>query len=217
MGLVEPTGFFEPGGAFITDSLIEVPRFPEATFYYRQGKGNGQDLLIFLSEAQPSFGSYDYVLGILDVAQKFGVQRVYTLAAALVEHHVDKPRVLGAATSKDILEELKVHDIELSGNIYVAGLNGLMLGAARERGLEGVCLLGETARYAAKLPNARAACAVLRKMADMVGVAVDMKELDEFAASTEKEVRQLSDQARSEFIQQYTTPIWEREEREENN
>ena len=144
LGELDPSGFFDLGGVFIKDNLIELPEFPQSTFYYWSSRGKGKDLIIFLSESQPAFGAYEYVGRVLDVAESFGIRRVYTLAAAVTEHHPDEPRVLGAATSPELLNELKTHDVVLAGDFYVAGLNGLLLGAAKERDMEGICLLGET-------------------------------------------------------------------------
>jgi hypothetical protein len=152
----------------------------------------------------------------LDVAERFGVRRVYTLAAAITEHHPDEPRVLGAATSPELLDELKRHGVVLAGDFYVAGLNGLLLGAAKERDMEGICLLGETVKYAAKLANPRSSQAVLKVLTGLLQVDIDMSELKEFAEGTEKQLRQIGDEVRKEYLQHFTRPIWEREEHEEN-
>src|SRR4030042_1659822 len=99
LGELDPSGYFELGGVFIKDNIIELPEFPQSVFYYWKGGGNkANDLIIFLSEAQPTTGAYEYVGRVLDVAESFGVKRVYTLAAAITEHHPDEPGVLGAAT-----------------------------------------------------------------------------------------------------------------------
>lgn len=218
LGELDPQGFFDLGGVFIKDNLIEMPEFPHSAFYYWKRKKNakGNDLLIFLSEAQPTIGAYEYVSKVLDIAQSLGVNRVYTVAAAVTEHHPDEPRVLGAATTPKLLEELKQYKVVLSGDFYVAGLNGLLVGAAKERGLEGICLLGETVRYAAKLANPRSSQAVLEVLTEMLKVKIDLSELKELADGSEKQLKQIGDEIRREYLQHFTRPIWEREEREES-
>jgi len=37
-----------------------------------------------------------------------------------------------------------------------------------------------------------------------------------FAEGTEKQLRQIGDEIRKEYLQHFTRPIWEREEHEEN-
>ncbi len=217
LGELDPQGFFDLGGVFIKDNLIELPEFPHSAFFYWKRTGNkGNDVLFFLSEAQPALGAYEYVGKVLDIAESLGVSRVYTLAAAVTEHHPDEPRVLGAATSPQLLEELKQYKVVLSGDFYVAGLNGLLLGAAKERGLEGICLLGETVKYAAKLANPRSSQAVLEVLTRIIEVKIDLSELKEFADGTEKQLRQIGDEIRREYLQHFTKPIWEREEHEES-
>jgi len=215
-GEIEPAGFFNPGGVFIKDNLVEAPNFPEGKFYSHHSGGAGSDLVIFLGEAQPTYNSYEYAGLVLDAAQKFGVKRVYTLAAALTEHNPSQPRVLGAAGSPELLEELRKCDVVLSGDFYVAGMNGLLLGAATERGMEGICLLGETVKFAAKMANPRASQAVLGVLTSLLGVDIDMTELNEFAESAEKEIKQIGDDMKREFLQHFTRPIWERGEHEQN-
>ena len=216
LGELDPQGSFDLGGVFIKDNVIELPDFPQSAFYYWKSRGKGNDLLVFLSEAQPTLGAYEYVGRVLDIAESFGVSRVYTLAAAITEHHPDEPRVLGAATKPELLEEMKKLNVVLAGDFYVAGLNGLLLGAAKERKLEGICLLGETVKYAAKLANPRSSQAVLEVLTKLLGVKIDLAELKELADGTEKQLKQIGDEVRKEYLQHFTRPIWEREEREES-
>jgi len=216
LGEIEASGFFNPGGVFIKDNLVEAPQFPAGKFYCWDSGGAGKDLIIFLGEAQPTHGSYEYAGIVLDAAQKLGVKRVYTIAAALTEHNPAHPRVLGAAGSPELLDELKNYDVVLAGDFYIAGLNGLLLGVAKERGMEGICLLGETVKYAAKMANPRASQAVLGVLTRLLGVEIDMAELNEFAENAERQIKQIGDEMKREFLQHFTTPIWERGEHEEN-
>src|SRR4030042_3441808 len=213
LGELDPSGYFELGGVFIKDNISELPEFPQSVFYYWQGGRNkANDLIIVLSEAQPTTGAYEYVGRVLDVAESFGVKRVYTLAAAITEHHPDVPRVLGAATSAELVDELKRNKVVPAGDFYVAGLNGLLLGAAKERNMEGICLLGETVKYAAKLANPRSSQALPEILIKLLGLNIDMAELGEFAESTEKQLKQIGDEIRKEYLQHFTRPIWERQE-----
>ena len=165
-GEIEMSEFFDVGGVFINDNIIEVPQLPDSKFYYWNSGGAGKDIVILLAEAQPAFRAYEYASIVMDVAEKLGVKRVYTLAASLTEHHPSQPRVLCAASFPELLDELKGFDVVQAGDFYIAGLNGLLLGVAKERGMEGICLLGETAKYAAKMANPMASQAVLRVLKD---------------------------------------------------
>src|SRR3990170_2470589 len=56
LGRMEHSVYFEPGGVFIKDNIIELPKFPENRLYYWRNKGNGGDMLILLAEEQPAIG-----------------------------------------------------------------------------------------------------------------------------------------------------------------
>jgi len=94
-GEIEPAGFFHPVGASIKGNVIEIPRFPKSKFYYWIDRRSLHDLLIFLGEAQPSLEKeYEFACEILDLAGKFGVERVYTFAAMpSVMEHTNEPKV----------------------------------------------------------------------------------------------------------------------------
>ncbi|MDY6892509.1 MAG: PAC2 family protein [Chloroflexota bacterium] len=215
-GEIEMCEFFDVDGVFINDNIIEVPQLPTSKFYYWNSGDEGKDIIILLAETQPGFKAYEYASTVIDVAQKFGVKRVYTLAASLTEHYPSNPRVLGAASVPGLLDEFQGLEVVLAGDFYIAGLNGLLLGVAKERGIEGLCLLGETAKYAAKIANPIASQAVLRILTKLLGIEIDMAEMDEFVENMEKQIKEISDEMRREFLQRFTKPIWEREEYEEN-
>ena len=101
------------------------------------------------------------------------------------------------------------------GNLQIAGLNGLLLGVAKERSIEGVCLLGEVPIYATKIQNPMAALAVLKGLSPMLDIEVDLDELAQMAAETKEMMKQVASEAMEEYIEHFTTPIWEHGEEEE--
>jgi len=60
----------------------------------------------------------------------------------------------------------------------ISGLNGLLLGYAAVKDIEGICLLATMPLYAVNLPNPRASKALLEVLVRALGVEVDMTELD---------------------------------------
>jgi proteasome assembly chaperone (PAC2) family protein len=79
---IRPNSFFDPVGVMVRGNLVEEPQFPQSIFYYYKNP-NGNDLVLFLGESQPSAKSYDLANCIADVAERFHVQRIYTCAAAI--------------------------------------------------------------------------------------------------------------------------------------
>ena len=216
IGEIEPVNFFEPVGVTVRENVVESPRFPESKFYYWQYPKAGKGLVIFIGEEQPAFKGYDLVNCVLDVAQRLKVTRVYSCAAAVTRiHHSEEMKVWGAATTSDLVDELSKQNVILRDNLRIAGLNGLILGMAKERGMEGICLLGEVPSYATQIANPKASLAVLGILTKMLGITLDLAELDHLAERVDEEMDKIAKRVTAEFIDQFTEPIWEHDEEEE--
>jgi proteasome assembly chaperone (PAC2) family protein len=216
IGEIEPVNFFEPVGVTVKQNVVESPRFPESKFYYWQYPKASKGLLIFIGEEQPAFKGYELVNCVLDVAQRFKVSRVYSCAAAVTRiHHSEEMKVWGAATDPDLVDELSKQNVILRGNLRIAGLNGLVLGMAKERGMEGVCLLGEVPSYATQIANPKASLAVIGILTKMLGITLDLAELGHLAERVDEEMDRIAKRVTAEFIDQFTEPIWEQDEEEE--
>ncbi|PJB49555.1 MAG: hypothetical protein CO103_05030 [Chloroflexi bacterium CG_4_9_14_3_um_filter_45_9] len=216
IGEIDAPAFFEPLSVAVRDNIVEVPRFPESKFYYWQDAQGEKGLVLFIAEEQPVSKGHELVSCVLDAARELHVARIYSCAAAVTHiHHSEEPKVWGAATKKKLLGELKEYGVILRGNLRIAGLNGLILGMARERDLEGICLLGEVPSYAIQVANPSASVAVLKVLTNMLDIPVDLAELIQLAKKSSEEMDKLAKQATAEFIDQFTEPIWERDEGEE--
>jgi uncharacterized protein (TIGR00162 family) len=213
-GEIKPFGFFSPAGVVIQDNVVSVPRFPESKFYYWKNRVPGNDVIIFISEAQPALKQYEFANLVLDVAQKFNVERIYTFAAAIIPHRAEGSKVWGAVTDAWLIEELKRYGVVQRGDYHIRGLNGLLLGVAKERGITAVCLLGETPQHFAEMENPRASLSVLQALIKMLGIDIDLGELEEQAERADEEMERLSKETMSQYIDHFTQPIWEREEEE---
>jgi proteasome assembly chaperone (PAC2) family protein len=109
------------------------------------------NFIIMTGETQPSFDDvvahYDVCSEILDFVEKLGCQFVVTMGGVPITE--DKNKVYVAATSARLAKDF----MEKGANIYskgrIVGGTGLTLALAKERGLEGVCLLGPTTGFKA--------------------------------------------------------------------
>jgi proteasome assembly chaperone (PAC2) family protein len=217
LGEVEPSYFFDPVGVVVKDNVVEEPKFPQSKFLYWKNKGEGSDLIVFIGEDQPAAKGYELANCVLDIAEKFEVPRVFTCAAAMTRiHHTESSGVLGVATSPSAAEVLRKYSLMNAGNLQIAGLNGLLLGVAKEREIEGVCLLGEVPAYATRIQNPMAALAVLEVLTTMLGVDIDLGELAQLAVETKQRMKLMASQAMGEYIDYFTEPIWERGEEEDS-
>jgi len=157
-------------------------------FYYSNGKQS--DLIVCNGEIQPQSLSELQELAnqVLDVAEEFGAKRVYTFAAVPNPHDV-KPRVFGVVNKPELVEFLRENGVQLvSGDGRITGLNGLLIGIAQQRKIEGICLLCEI-RYL-DIPQPRSVQAVLNTLTKILGIEIDLSELERQAEEMEQKIEQ---------------------------
>jgi len=152
------------------------------------------DLIICVGEAQPSVPEEAYRLarGVVTVAERFNVKRLYTMAA-YPSDYVEEPQVYGVYTDERLRGVLSARDIRfLEGEGAINGLNGILIGVARNRGIEGICLMGEI-RYA-NVPQHLSSKAVLEKLAAILGIEIDTSHLVLRAKRVDASIRRRLDQ-----------------------
>ncbi len=218
IGTIEPFDFYNPIGVMVKNNIVEAPQFPESKFYYWHNTRSERGLVMFISDEQPSSKGYDLSNCVLDISKKLRIKRVFTCAAAITRmHHTEMPKVWGAATQAGLLTDLKKYDIVLRGDIQIAGLNGIFLGVAKERNVDGICLLGEVPMYITRIPNPKAALAILGVMVQMLDIEIDLSELASLAKQADEDMKKLAAEAMEEFITSYTKPVWPPEEEYEED
>jgi uncharacterized protein (TIGR00162 family) len=160
-----------------------------------KGDEKTPDLVLLVGDYQSvtNEGHYELAGIYLDIAEKFKARRVYTLGGYGTGKLIDVPHVLYATNKAEIVEEVKSYGAifnegELSGGII--GASGLILGLGELRGIEAVCLMGETSGY---LVDPKSAQAVLAVLAKALNLTVDMKELEARAAEIEKIITKIKE------------------------
>lgn len=213
IGEIESFDFFPPSRVVIKSGLIQDLEFPTNKFYYRRFER--KDLLFFIGEEQPRRqATSEYAEGeeayrmanlVLDVAEKFGCQRVYTSGAAVsLIHHTMKSRVWVVPNSERLIGEIKrysntivMSEIEgRAGQGYITGLNGLLLGVAKHRGFEGICLMGEIPIYLQGLPITypKASKSVIDVFGNILKIDFDLGRFDEIVQKAERNIEKFYDQ-----------------------
>ena len=210
---IDAQQFFDPIGVLSREHMIEAPQFPQSHFYYWKNKKGEHDIILFIGDDQPDFKIYDFAGCVLDFAASYGVERVYTCAAAMTNiHFTEQPRVWAVATNKPLIEELKKYDLLQKGSIQIAGLNGLLLGLAKERKYNGICVMTEVPSQTSRMENPMAALAILKTFMRLLDIEVDTKELAENAKEVTEQIKQAMTIAMGEYIEHFTQPIWEQGE-----
>ena len=175
---------------FVIVSKKGSVRLLRGTFYYWKNKAGGNDIIFFTgdSQAQTIEGQYEISSTILSFAEKHGVKLIVTLGGYRMEVQ-DKPKVIAAATGNELLNRALKADAVLSPmGSPIVGTAGLILGMARFKKIDALCLLGETRGY---LPDPNAAKSVLEVLQGTFGLDVSLAGLDEEIGKAEKMVTRL--------------------------
>jgi hypothetical protein len=148
--------------------------------YYVQRPDANNDIVIMIGDYQglTPDGQYELSDKTLKIAKDLGVRRIFTLGGYGLGKMIEKPRVLGAATDIELVEEMKNFGVTFSKGepgSGIVGASGLLLGLGNLYGMRSVCLMGETSGY---FVDPKGAQAVLEVLAKILGVKIDFTELE---------------------------------------
>ena len=159
-----------------------------AFYYYQNPKGN--DLILFTgdSQSQTIEGQYEIADRMLDYSEKHGVKTIATIGGYRMESK-EKPKVFIAATSQEVLQKALQSGASLStSGSPIVGTAGLILGLAKFKKIDAICLLGETRGY---LPDPLAAKSVLEVLKSTFNFDLNLAGLDEEIAKADTMVTRL--------------------------
>ena len=161
------------------------------TLYYCKSKTN--DIVLLAGDAQPVSPESEYAMAeeITKICEKLGIETIYTLAAYITGTFSKIPKVYGTSTSLKVVNEFSKQGIFTMNSGSITGMNGLIIGVGKTKGITGICLLGETSGY---VVDAMASKAVLEILSKMLGIKLDMTSLNKKAQDTEKLIKTIEDQ-----------------------
>jgi uncharacterized protein (TIGR00162 family) len=165
-------------------------RLLRGAFYYWKNPKGENDLILFTgdSQSQTIEGQYEIADRMIDFAEKYNVKTIATIGGYRMEAK-EKPKVFVAATSQDVISKtIAAGAIISSSGSPIVGTAGLILGLARFKKIEALCLLGETRGY---LPDPLAAKSVLEVLKSVFNFDVDLEGLNEEIARAETMVTRL--------------------------
>jgi uncharacterized protein len=142
-------------------------------------------------------GHYLLTEAYLDVAEHLGVKRIYTLGGYGVGRLVSVPRVLSAVNREELRPPVEAAGAEFNRDEPpggIIGASGLLLGLSLRRGMDAVCLIGETSGY---LVDPRAASGILAVLSNLLGMEVDKSQLETRAAEMEQFLAKLTESERA--------------------
>ena len=134
---------------YVSISTKGIAHLPKYEFYAAPMEKN--NLVIMTGEMQPSFDDvlahYQVCSDIVDFVEKIGCHFIVTMGGVPLTE--DKAQVYVAATSSRLATEFMEKGAAIYSKGRIVGGTGLTLALAKERNLEGVCLLGATTGFKA--------------------------------------------------------------------
>ncbi|HVX03290.1 MAG TPA: PAC2 family protein [Nitrososphaera sp.] len=147
---------------------------------YRFYAVDESNLLIFTGDFNPGDPRrlYEVCYEVLGMAQRMNVSVLYSIGAALRQPGTGG-RVFAAVNNPALVQPLKDAGAEmLQGEGQISGFNGLVLGLAKERGIDAACMLGEIDNP--NIIQPKAAQSILHVLLKVLGLeSFDMAQLDE--------------------------------------
>ena len=196
---IDSKSIFYPTHISINKGLLKSQELPYNRFYYWKNRQGNNDLLLFLSNAQPDLAkSKDYSKAILRLAKELDTKILFSFASMpLPIDHIQRPNIWITATTSRLLQALKKDNFKILSEGKISGMNGLILGQAKEVNIEGVCLLAEIPIYTIQIDNPKASLALLDEFSRMVNIPIDTKDLQKDTKQVEAEINKLIDHLKS--------------------
>jgi proteasome assembly chaperone (PAC2) family protein len=177
---IDPEGFVDFQSTRPTVSLDEGMtrqiEWPETAFHAAAVHGADRDVVILLG-VEPNYRWRAFNELVVGLARDLGVELVVTLGALLADvPHTRAAPVTGAASDPSLVEELGLQVSRYEGP---TGIVGVLHDACRQAGIPSVSLWSAVPHYVSLAPSPRAARALCDRLADLLGVKIDLTELEE--------------------------------------
>jgi len=142
--------------------------------------------LVLVQGVEPSMRWRAFSAHLVELAEALGVQVVVTLGALLADvPHTRPVSMTGFASDPSLVESLGLAPSSYEGP---TGIVGVLHSACLDAGLPSASLWAGVPHYVAAATNPKAALALLRRVENLIGVSVDVSELELSAADYERQV-----------------------------
>ena len=194
---IEMEKFAALDSVMIENGIAKFPQPPRNTFYYDKEA----NLVIFEGELQlQGPAGIELLNKVLEIASDLKTKRIFTGAAfPLPVGHKEPPEIYGAVNKDSLRDMLVKSGVKLMEGGHISGLNGLMLGFAKEMGIEAICLLATMPQYAISLPNPKASSGIIEVLAKLLHFEVDLHEMDEYIKDMDEKMAVIEEKVKDVF------------------
>ena len=160
----------------LSDGQTREVDWPLNSFFAARAPTADRDLVL-LAGIEPNMRWRTFAGAVLEAAERLDVDMVITLGALLADvPHTRPVPITGLATDPELVERLNLQRSSYEGP---TGIVGIVHDACRRRGLTSASLWAAVPHYVAAVPNPKAALALLRRLEQFTGIAIEASELEE--------------------------------------
>jgi predicted ATP-grasp superfamily ATP-dependent carboligase len=175
----------EDGGRAGPEDGAREIEWPSVEIFEASAPRAARDLVL-VQGVEPSMRWRAFSAHMVDLAEALGVQVVVSLGALLGDvPHTRPVAMTGHASDQALLERVGIKASSYEGP---TGIVGVLHTACAQAGLPSASLWAAVPHYVAAAANPKAALALLRRVEVLIGVSVDVSELESSAADYERQV-----------------------------
>ena len=194
--------------AALTDEGKRTIKWQRNEFYYWEDPNQQNDLLIFIG-SEPHLKWRTFTQIIAEYADACGAELLITIGALLnTVPHTRAPRISGRSADPSFASLLETHNLLINqqGNYSgPTGIHSVLTEAWQNSGLATGSLWGHAPHYLPQMPNPKVSHGIASNLANVLGIPLDMTDLENAVLVFEKEV--VSVLERNSDLQQYVTQI----------
>jgi len=175
--------------------------WPETAFYHARPDGLDRDVVLLLG-IEPNLRWRTFTDLLVGLVRELGVEMMITLGALLADvPHTRPSPVTGSASDPDLVRQLGLSESRYEGP---TGIVGVLHDACRGAEIPSASLWVAVPHYVSLTPSPRAAVALCERLGGLIGLDVDVSELEEAAQSYEEQVSEAvaSDEETAAYVEE---------------
>ena len=212
---VDPEDFFDFQAArphvSLEDGITRRIDWPETAFYHARPDGLDRDVVLLLG-IEPNLRWRTFSELLIGLAEELDVELMITLGALLADvPHTRAAPVTGSASDPELVQRLGLSSSRYEGP---TGIVGVLHDSCKRVGIPSASLWAAVPHYVSLTPSPRGAVALCERLGDLIGVEVDVGELEEAARSYEEQVSEAvaSDEDTASYVEELERRVDELEE-----
>jgi proteasome assembly chaperone (PAC2) family protein len=175
--------------------------WPETAFYHSRPEGLDRDVVLLLG-IEPNLRWRTFTELVTGHVRELGVELMITLGALLADvPHTRPSPVTGSASDPELVQQLGLSESRYEGP---TGIVGVLHDRCRQAGIPSASLWVAVPHYVSLTPSPRAAVALCERLGGLIGLDIEVSELEEAARSYEEQVSEAvaSDEETAAYVEE---------------